>query len=445
MSRSTTFWTMVCLMLAFGAGVWADPVSPAQPLYQPTDTCSGQLPGDADGDGVITIYDGEFIANYLCLGGPAPNPLANGDPNGDCVIDTLDVKYLYDQLTPVTCTCVEPATGACFDSCWFQHPGDANNDGMINVGDAVFLLTYLYHDGPPPLIPANGDVNGDCAIDYADVNCIMGNWPPDCHPVACTCNDPISDRRDTCSIQYPGDANSSGVIDRDDVLYLFAYLCNEGPAPDPLANGDPNGDCIIDSLDITYLMDALLYGGPAPVTCTCIEQPTGACFVNYCVYQTPGDLNGDGLVNIGDVAGLVSFLSHGAPKPNPLANADVNGDCLINFDDYTCLVQYTPPEFPCRANCTCIFPLVEQPCDGELNGDANGDEKINVADAIHIISYIFRGGPAPTPYAVYSGDPNGDCVVNVGDAVYLISYVFRFGPASVGCFTWFSNCDGYMH
>jgi hypothetical protein len=64
-----------------------------------------------------------------------------------------------------------------------------------------------------------------------------------------------------------------------------------------------------------------------------------------------------------------------------------------------------------------------------LPGDANNDGKVNVGDAVYIISYVFRGGPAPP--CLQEGDANGDGKVNVGDAVYIISYVFRGGPAPI--------------
>lgn len=63
-------------------------------------------------------------------------------------------------------------------------------------------------------------------------------------------------------------------------------------------------------------------------------------------------------------------------------------------------------------------------------GDANGDESINVGDAVYIINYVFKGGPAPDP--VEAGDANCDGNCNVGDAVYLINYVFKGGPEP-GC------------
>jgi hypothetical protein len=59
-------------------------------------------------------------------------------------------------------------------------------------------------------------------------------------------------------------------------------------------------------------------------------------------------------------------------------------------------------------------------------GDAGGDGEVNVGDAVFLINYIFKGGPAPDP--LEAGDANCDGQVNVGDAVYLIAYVFKGGP-----------------
>jgi hypothetical protein len=62
----------------------------------------------------------------------------------------------------------------------------------------------------------------------------------------------------------------------------------------------------------------------------------------------------------------------------------------------------------------------------DMCGDANGDDQINVGDAVYLISYVFKGGPPPDPICV--GDANADGDPNVGDAVYLIAYVFKGGP-----------------
>ena len=62
-------------------------------------------------------------------------------------------------------------------------------------------------------------------------------------------------------------------------------------------------------------------------------------------------------------------------------------------------------------------------------GDANSDETLNVGDAVYLINYVFKSGPAPDPLCV--GDSNGDEAVNVGDAVHMINYVFKSGPPPV--------------
>jgi len=69
-------------------------------------------------------------------------------------------------------------------------------------------------------------------------------------------------------------------------------------------------------------------------------------------------------------------------------------------------------------------------CESVAYGDANADGDINVADAVFIVAYVFKGGPAPEP--PYGGDADCDGAVNVADAVYLINFVFKGGLAP-GC------------
>lgn len=58
-------------------------------------------------------------------------------------------------------------------------------------------------------------------------------------------------------------------------------------------------------------------------------------------------------------------------------------------------------------------------------GDANGDNSLNIGDAVYLISYIFKGGPSPNPLDL--GDANCDGGVNIGDAVNIINYIFGGG------------------
>jgi len=71
--------------------------------------------------------------------------------------------------------------------------------------------------------------------------------------------------------------------------------------------------------------------------------------VMHVISYVPGDVNGDGSVNVGDVVALVDYLYRGGPTPDPLAAADTN-------------------------------------CDGQ----------VNVGDVVYLVDYLYRGGPAPT-------------------------------------------------
>lgn len=110
-------------------------------------------------------------------------------------------------------------------------------------------------------------------------------------------------------------------------------------------------------------------------------------------------------------------------------------DLCPGFDDYAdaendgvsdscdnCPLNYNPDQSDTDQNG--IGDACEHVC-----GDASGDQAVNIGDAVNIINYIFKGGPAPDPLC--TGDASGDVAVNIADAVYLISYIFKSGPGPV--------------
>lgn len=66
--------------------------------------------------------------------------------------------------------------------------GDANGDSQPNVGDAVFLVNYVFKNGLSPDPVCAGDANGDGRTDIGDavylINFVFKNGPP---PVATCC------------------------------------------------------------------------------------------------------------------------------------------------------------------------------------------------------------------------------------------------------------------
>ena len=62
-------------------------------------------------------------------------------------------------------------------------------------------------------------------------------------------------------------------------------------------------------------------------------------------------------------------------------------------------------------------------------GDVNVDELIDLGDLLHLISYLYKGGPACCPKE--AGDVNCDGVTDLGDILFVISYLYKGGPAPV--------------
>jgi hypothetical protein len=68
--------------------------------------------------------------------------------------------------------------GYCGD---YYKIGDANGDGGINIGDAVYLINHIFNDGPAPIPNAAGDTNCDETVNIGDavylINHIFNNGP----------------------------------------------------------------------------------------------------------------------------------------------------------------------------------------------------------------------------------------------------------------------------
>jgi hypothetical protein len=78
--------------------------------------------------------------------------------------------------------------------------------------------------------------------------------------------------------------------------------------------------------------------------------------------------------------------------------------------------------------------------EGQLPGDCNQDRKINIADPICLVGYLFGGGPVAMPCGDGSGtdagnvslaDSNGSGAIDLSDVVRLLNWSFFGGPEHV--------------
>jgi len=67
--------------------------------------------------------------------------------------------------------------------------GEVNGDGAINIGDVVFVINYIFREGPPSDPLCLSDANGDGAVNIGDpvfiISYIFREGPPpvtDCCP-----------------------------------------------------------------------------------------------------------------------------------------------------------------------------------------------------------------------------------------------------------------------
>ncbi|MFN0060625.1 MAG: dockerin type I repeat-containing protein [Planctomycetota bacterium] len=90
-------------------------------------------------------------------------------------------------------------------------------------------------------------------------------------------------------------------------------------------------------------------------------------------------------MNVVEITVTMTFLGEGSFDCDPFVRGDVNGDGMLNLGDIVSLLSY-------------VFSSGAAPQPLEA-GDLNGDGLVNVADAIYGLSFLFNGGPQPpAPY-----------------------------------------------
>jgi outer membrane protein assembly factor BamB len=149
--------------------------------------------GDLNGDGYSEALGSSFDKKVYCVdlrrcdtlwtyttGNRVLTVRGLPDVTGECVPDALaGTQMLYGQPGGKT-FCISGGIP-------FWQRGDASFDGTVDAADIIYLLNYLYRNGPPPPNTCAGDVNADGEIGPSDVvyliNYLFRNGDPPPPPI----------------------------------------------------------------------------------------------------------------------------------------------------------------------------------------------------------------------------------------------------------------------
>jgi len=74
-----------------------------------------------------------------------------------------------------------------------------------------------------------------------------------------------------------------------------------------------------------------------------------------------------------------------------------------------------------------VIRITEASGSAFIRGDANGDDRVDIADAIFLLSYLFQDGAEPT--CMDAADANDAGGVNIADAIWILNFYFADGPS----------------
>ena len=121
-----------------------------------------------------TAAGAEVIYTYNASNG---NPEFDGQPVG-VIYDTgsgkrLALGFPIYHLTEASAAALMAKVSDYFGIEPFVMNGDINSDESVNLMDIIFLINYLYKDGPAPLNINQADANGNCAVNILDASYLI--------------------------------------------------------------------------------------------------------------------------------------------------------------------------------------------------------------------------------------------------------------------------------
>jgi Zn-dependent M28 family amino/carboxypeptidase len=128
--------------------------------------------GQSSGSDHYSFYQQGYDAVFSSEG----DFFTNGWHKNYDIVDSLSFGYMKEVVKMDLATLITVAKSIGYKI------GDPNTDGVIDVADIVFILNYLFVNGPPPDPLATGDVNCDGEVMVDDlvflINYLFAGGPP---------------------------------------------------------------------------------------------------------------------------------------------------------------------------------------------------------------------------------------------------------------------------
>ena len=325
----------------------------------------------------------------------AQNDFVRGDCLGDGNVELGDLIYMM-------CIFCDPGPLFCYDAC------DADDNGIYDIPDPIYLLNYLFGEGVPPPAPFP-----NCGPDPSADSLSCTNYQHDCQTPTPT---PPLDTDYIFSITGREGAPGETIpvdIQLEILEGEMLAACSFGVAHDPTAlaltellPGTSTADidwAIIDAHDggwtgafiVSFLQFHFWDAGTFPLVTA-----------RYQVLGEVGDvISLDFVDTLGEPPVRTRVVSTWGPEVTPstisgsvtvgtaFRRSDVNQDGTINIGD---------PIW----DLTCLFLCFPGCLDAH---DSNDDGQWNIADAIYLLGYLFSGTAAPPePINMCGADPTED-------------------------------------
>lgn len=252
--------------------------------------------------------------------------------------------------------------------------GDCNGDGIVNSGDIVCIIDYLFRGGIM-VSPIDSDVDGSPGVDLADVLQLTGHLFAE------------------CDIQpYSGDdARPSSEIRFGPAVIHFPVPPTTTTDIKIIQNAGPDVMGIV--IPLSFAND------PAQATVNLQSVTFGPVIPPE--WQMSSEIN-----NINKTVIIYAFAN--SPTDPPLATGTVGVVATLNFlqvlpgASFCVLCKDIPPSHSFMLiRWYCADLPANPPADRilvpkqALTGDFNGDAVVNVGDLVYLLNYLFIGGPPP--------------------------------------------------